>query len=441
MSELHARLGPSNHRWPLCPGSIREESVYPDIPGKAAIDGTGSHELLELCIKHEVPAQAYVGRILGTGHVDNPNGWLIQDDRAERVQQCLNYIDRRVNELKEQGYSNVQVFSEEKANPGGLCGRDDWWGTVDITIKAFDETGVCRFVEICDYKDGQGWVSVKSKETGLHNTQLVSYAIGQVRKEIGSGPDKVNPLRTELLTGGVRISIVQPKTNPVVRYEDMTIDVLVSEYETLKWAAIATDDPNAPLKAGSHCKWCKHKSNCTQKSQESLEVVNTMTTENNPLIEMIGNTAVIDFKVMDNEKLSDLADSEAGIMAIFDNVKKEIESRIDAGQKVPGYAKKPGNSSRVWSLSEDEIVKKLKSLRMKKDDMYPPKLITPAQAMKLSSLSDKQKKKIESELISTVAGKLRLKKVSRTEQIDKVDFFSEVPDKTTNQNKPMIDFS
>ena len=45
----HARLGPSNPRWTKCPGSVREEMFYIDIPGEAAIDGTGSHLLLEMC--------------------------------------------------------------------------------------------------------------------------------------------------------------------------------------------------------------------------------------------------------------------------------------------------------------------------------------------------------------------------------------------------------
>ena len=57
----HARLAPSNHRWPHCAGSVREEERYPDIAGEAAIDGTGSHLLLEYSLMHNVPASAYIG--------------------------------------------------------------------------------------------------------------------------------------------------------------------------------------------------------------------------------------------------------------------------------------------------------------------------------------------------------------------------------------------
>ena len=64
----HARLSPSNTRWPKCPGSVREEAAYPDVSGEAAIDGTGSHLLLELCLQNGVRAATYDGQIIGANH-------------------------------------------------------------------------------------------------------------------------------------------------------------------------------------------------------------------------------------------------------------------------------------------------------------------------------------------------------------------------------------
>lgn len=57
----HARLGPSNHRWPHCPGSIKEEAKYPDTTSPAAHDGTGSHLLLELCITQNRTPESFIG--------------------------------------------------------------------------------------------------------------------------------------------------------------------------------------------------------------------------------------------------------------------------------------------------------------------------------------------------------------------------------------------
>ena len=65
----HARLSPSNHRWPHCAGSVREESNYPDIAGEAAIDGTGSHILLELSLINNVKASHYDKLIIGDNNI------------------------------------------------------------------------------------------------------------------------------------------------------------------------------------------------------------------------------------------------------------------------------------------------------------------------------------------------------------------------------------
>ena len=61
----HARLSPSAaHRWSKCPGSVQEEAKYPDVSGDAAVDGTGSHLLLELCILNDKKAVDFEGQII-----------------------------------------------------------------------------------------------------------------------------------------------------------------------------------------------------------------------------------------------------------------------------------------------------------------------------------------------------------------------------------------
>lgn len=232
----HARLSPSNHRWAHCPGSIREEEPYPDVSGSAAIDGTGSHLLLEMCLKNGVRADIYDGQIIGVGHHDQPNGWLVGIDRCNRVQQCLDYIFNRVQELK--NYYGVMpiVEAESKSNPGEKFFRLDWYGTTDVTICI---PGL--YLEVIDYKDGQGFVSVTGYgEYGI-NTQLSSYLYGKLSKEENT-----------------RVTIVQPKiTKEPIRFLDVTYDVVNAEAHKLAEEAHKTDDPNAPLNAGPWCTWCK----------------------------------------------------------------------------------------------------------------------------------------------------------------------------------------
>lgn len=403
----HARLGPSNHRWPNCPGSVREEERYPDVPGAAAIDGTGSHLLLELCLQNGVRAESYDGQIIGVNHEDNPMGWLVSPDRIKRVQECLDYVSRRVAELKAK-YPGaiVTVESETRSNPGEKYGRSDWWGTVDITITV-TLNGEVVFVEVADYKDGQGMVGASG------NSQLYSYMAGKL------------PLEGNI---ECRMTIVQPKTNPSVRYCGTYSQQIGIEANKLALAAEATDKDDAPLIPGDHCKWCKHKPNCSARGERALGVMKMdhVPVAGNSLFELVHETFG-DITAMSSERLAELADARAGIEAVFDKVEAEMQRRIETGVEVPGYAMQPGRMTQVWNAPEEDIVKMLKGRRLTTAEIFPPKLISPAQVLKLDKLTNEQKEKISKQYISKVAGSLKLTKVRQVESIEeKVAVFADV---------------
>jgi len=442
MSEAHARLGPSNHRWVYCPGSVREENGYEDIAGAAAIDGTGSHLLLELCLVNGVRAEDYEGHIIGENHEDCPNGWMIHLDRCDRVQECLDYVARRYNELSEKyPQHKVSIYAEGKSNPGEAYGRDDWWGTVDITILVTDGDNLI-FIETCDYKDGRGWVSVKNKDN-TYNSQLVSYCGGKMKDYLSMKLPRqwMEPYSVDRVEG-CRLSVVQPRTNPTVRYEDLQPSTLMSEMDRLAKAAEATDDPNAPVIPGKHCQWCKANpkrgGHCTAESQQSLQVVSEMSSNeliasDQSLFELI-NGQLTDMKSLPSEKLSQLADARASLIAIFDRVEDEIAERLESGQQVPGYTMKPGRGSKVWNADEEEIAKALKSRRMKKDDIYPAKLLSPAQMLKSDKLTDDQKKKLEDKFITFKAGKLKPTKVAHGDEMSAEEMFKDVSENKSSDN-------
>jgi len=419
MSKLHARLGPSNHRWPHCPGSVREESVYQDVSGEAAIDGTGSHLLLEMCLNNGVTAEVYDGEIIGVNNPDNLNGWMVFPDRCERVQQCLDYIERRINEMEEQfPGATIIAEAESQSNPGKQFGRDDWWGTCDVTITVTGTDGFCCFLEVCDYKDGRGWVGAED------NSQLQSYLIG-----------KLNTVY-KTATLPCRMTIVQPKTNPTVRYQDTTSNAIAGVSLKLVAAATATDDMNAPLIPDSkdgkgYCKWCKHKPNCEALLNSGITKIKEVSgmkhvnPEGQSLFELIADNFKSAATLSDSD-LADLADAKDALVAQFAKVDEEIRQRLETGGAVPGYIMAPGRGSYKWSADEETVIKALKSRRLKKDDYYPPKLISPAQMKELAILTDDQKKRLADQLVEYTPGKLTVKKVARTvATAPVVDFSSE----------------
>lgn len=455
----HARLGPSNHRWPHCAGSIEAESFYPDTAGDAAIDGTGTHLLLELILNKwnakrdefklagkDVArrlSQEYLAETIyevDTEFPEKPLGWVVHQDRIDRVNVCLDYVAMRLEQLHaEYPDANVVFSSEQRMDPGGMFGRSDWWGTCDITINVNAVvTNKPLFIETIDYKDGRGYVHVPG------NTQLLSYLGGAMREKTLLHPGKW--INYECPDGG-RYTIVQPKTKKAIRYENISIEDLAVELIKLNVAAEATDDPNAkrtPDDRGGKgwCTWCKAKKNCTAASERDIEIMknmenNIIATDNKSLFELVGDS-IDDVATLESSKLSELADAEAGILAIFASVKAEIKKRVEDGQHVSGFAMKPGKSKRVWSIAEADVAKKLRGRKLKDADIYPKKMISPAQMEKCKGLTKVQIEKLLSECVTTIDGALTLTRVERTDDTAITSMFDGV---THTEQKDVVQSS
>jgi len=382
----HARLAPSNHRWPHCPGSVREEANYPDKTGEAAIDGTGTHVLIETCFNTGINPHEFSGITLGSGHHDKPKGWRIEPERIFRANFLFSYINRRKKELGEP----IAILSEHQSNPGRFFNRDDWYGTADVVIIWEN------IIEVIDYKDGKMHVDEKN------NSQFISYGSGVLLEQIAKGSQSV--------IQNVRLTVVQPKTMKPVRYVDMTAEELLTETNKLAEAAKLTDDPEAPLIVGKWCTWCKHgrSGNCTAKTQVAGEGIKTMTniTGGSDLMESL-TSGQVSPKTLTNDQIADILDALPLIKKLGEGVEEEALTRIENGQEIPRHGVGYGRSTKKWKEEPEIIEKKLRGLRVKKGDIYPVSLISPAQALKLECLNDKQLKKVEG-LFEIVPGKKRV---------------------------------
>lgn len=391
----HARLGPSNKRWPYCPGSVREEAKYPDTSSDAAVDGTGSHLLLEACLIHGVQAKAYLGQTIGQGDEEMPMGWFIEQDRVDRVQMCLDYIEERYYQLgmqydTDENPVRITVETESISNPGEAYDRDDWWGTCDVTISVIDQNDDKLFVETVDYKDGRRFVDEK------FNTQLIAYLHGKVYDSL-------------TCTRGA-MTIVQPKTSRPIRTHEIDIKDLQHEADKLAVAAAATDDSRAPLIPGKHCHdFCKHKKNCDTFKNQKVKEVSFM--DNMSIVERVTNH----ISTLSPDELSAILKAEKTFTDAFKKAREEAVHRLETGHNVPGYTISTGNAKRVWNEDEATMVTKFKGMKLKQKDYYPPKLISPAQAENCPELTDIQKKNLN-KYISVVDGKPTLKEVFIPEQ-------------------------
>lgn len=392
----HAKLGPSNHRWPNCPGSIREEASYPDVAGEAAIDGTGSHLLLELCLKEGRDAASFIGLTIGEGDEEKPLGWFVQEDRATRVQMCLDYVEHRVGQLKDRfPESEITVEAESRSYPGRQVQPmvDDWWGTCDITISV-KVKGLLVYLEVVDYKDGRGYVNVED------NSQLWSYLIGKA----------YSPRQSNMLS---RMVIVQPKTNPPVRYtEDVTTVEIGDELNRLAAAARATEDPEAPVIAGSWCQWCKanpkNGGHCDAPLKKETGAMSSgLIATSTGGLEATISAVIANVAEAPAELLGQLLDADKAFNDALKVVKEEAVRRLKMGHQVPGYYLGEGPSRRAWA-DEETVKKAMRSAKLKQDEYAPRTQLSVAQIEKLVG-SAVFKKSVEQAVV-TVAGNPTLKK-------------------------------
>ena len=378
----HAKLSPSSaHRWTRCPGSVREELKYPDNSGPAALDGTRTHALLEMCLVTGMDPELMVGMTTS----DDEGSYTIDADRAKRVKVAVDHVRDLGGE----------VTTERRVDPSRLVGRDDLGGTVDVTVIVGDTA------HVIDYKDGITPVEA------VENEQLIAYALGHL-----AGYDL--PVNGCYPVSSMVLTIIQPKLAmkglPPITSWELSVESLLSRIGDIVVKAAATDAPDAPLVPGEkQCRFCKAKGGCAAVNTHVMDAVGMFKS-----IDIVQQAAVTEPTEMSNDKLREVIEAAPLLRQLLEASEAEALRRMQMGQTIPGLKVVNGRGSRAWAHTEDEMVVKLKKIGIPAGALYVTKLISPAQAEKLTwekrdgtkvQVSDKMKLQMERELIVKLAGK------------------------------------
>ena len=395
----HSKLSPSaRHRWGACAASVREGAKYPDEPGgKAAVDGTHSHTLLEHCVKADLmDPKKWVGQTLK----DHEGEFVVDAERASRVKIAIDYISERAAEL------DGVVVAETRVQPEHFLGRSDMSGTVDVQIIS---DGV---LEVIDYKDGMNAVEVKG------NAQLELYALGTLAQY------KL-PVNVKYPFDTVRMTIIQPKLTmkgmKAITYHDMPVADVLALIPTIVQQAAATDRPDAPFVPGeSQCRYCAHKGACTALTTQAMTSAG-ITFAN---LDVAKEAANKDPHTMSEQQLRELVESAPLIRGLLDAAEEEALKRMKAGKPVEGLKLVRGRGGYAWIFGDDDLAEKLKKMGVPKDVIWPTKIISPAQIKKaqwevtragekeMKSLSAKQLELINKEYIKKSDGALTVAPLS-----------------------------
>lgn len=226
----HSKIGASSmYRWSQCPGSVRLSEGIESKSSKYAEEGTQAHAMAE--------------EILRGGTVAGLTGEQLE--MRENVNTYVNYV----RSLCSGDFDVLWVehkFDLSSVYPG-------LFGTADAV--AWEPFG--KHLHVIDLKYGAGKpVEVKD------NPQLRYYALGAL-------------WTLKLPAKEITITVVQPRCphpDGPIRSETINAVDLIDWAADLVAYAKATEDPNAPLKAGDHCHWCPAAGICPKLREDALAV-------------------------------------------------------------------------------------------------------------------------------------------------------------------------
>lgn len=429
----HKTRSPSGaKRWSHCAQAPQQAVKYEEQPSSpAAIDGTHTHTLLE--VVNLQGGKFFAKDYIGTELEDHEGTFIVDAERAERVDCVREYIAERMDKLP-----MPQLFAEKDVDPYMFVGTHDCAGTADTTI-VWDGG-----IEVIDLKDGwfpvdiyysppiaegepapEGSILIQGRPAML-NEQAVLYIMGKVAEYIDAA-DTHPPFDT------YRLTIAQPKLREKgesgFKSVEVTWEQLLHVADYLKKRLGKTYDPDSPFTPGEWCKFCPHEGNCKAKADFILQSV----TGSRHVDIMTGFAEVQVAVEKDNEDLTaveiaKLLTIKPMIMAFYSELEKAAEERHRKGDLIPGYTIAKTRTTEKFLVDTEEASKKLRNMGFKSSELWDQKLRTVSAIRKsdhYKELSERRLKRFNELVETTVHKKLQRIKPGTVDVV--VEGFKEVP--------------
>jgi hypothetical protein len=361
-----------------CSGSVRLEAPFPDRGSIFAEEGTAAHELAAAVLLSDKAAVDFIGTEIAVAS----NTYPVTREMADFVQ---DYVD-----LVRAEAVGAELRVEQRLPIGQITGEEGAMGTADAVI--LDVAN--RNIKVIDLKYGRG-VRVEA----LDNPQLQMYALGALDQYSIVGDFDT-----------ITMIIHQPRLNHVAEFH-IPLEGLEAFREQASSAAAVvfealegdmTEDWRAQyLNAGpKQCKFCKAKATCPALRMTVAEVVSRASID-----DFADCLPVAVEEDTDAAYLGEAMDKVELVEGWCAAIRAETQRRLLANQSVPGYKLvrgRPGNNA--WR-DEKEVESLFKSFRLKQEEKYDFKLISPTKAKKLFIDNPRRLAKVE-QLMHRPEGKL-----------------------------------
>lgn len=348
MASLHSSIvgGSTAKRVINCPGSVALCAKMPPKPSSPHADrGTLLHDAIADILDKNLEPRSVIGRV-------HEGIELTEELFNEKLVPALLALEEIDPNLE------MDIAVEKYVNFGDLI--PGAFGSADVIGK------IGRKAIVLDWKFGDG-VVVEAEE----NDQGLFYAGAAMHTpELKWAFEDIDE---------VEIIIVQP---PEVKRWTTTITRIKTFEVELARAVKLSQAPDAPLKDGSHCRWCGAKPLCPLK---------------NGLVERVQQEAI---QQIDKAKLSQYLVIADTLEDWIESVRSLAHQVLDSGVPVPGYKLVAKRAVRQW-VDEEEARKALWAMGLTSFDTHTkPQLLSPAQIEKVLK---KSKKALPDELVVAVS--------------------------------------
>ena len=340
----HASLGASKaERWWECPGSVRLEEGLPDVSSEYAAEGTGAHALAELGLRNSVDLLTYLGTKV--------EGVEVTEEMCEHVAIFTDYCLSLRNVASQEWIE--KRFNLRKLNP-----PTPMFGTGDYVAL------MGRTLEVVDLKYGVGVVV-----EATNSKQLQYYALGVLLELEDEGIRGIDE---------IKLTIVQPRASHkdgMVRSFTLSYSEMLDFASELLAAARRTQEPDAPLHPGRHCRFCKASGRCP--AQLAAAQTAAMVEFSAMPVDLPPDPALI--------PIDTLAEWHAKfhlLEAWMKSVTGRLQSTLESGVPVPGLKLVARRANRSW-VSETETQQWLDGYGVARDAYLDMSLKSPAQIEKV----------------------------------------------------------
>ena len=238
MPELHARFGPSSaERRINCPPSLLLEETFPDEESPFAAEGTAGHSLAEYKLQRFMKAKV----------LKKPKSDYYTEELEEAVDEYVQVVKDKFA-AAEQKNAFAMLSIEQRIDVSEYV--EECFGTADALLISGNT------LEIIDLKLGRG-VEVSATD----NAQLKTYGLGAL-----SMLDTIYDIEEVLLT------ICQPRLSNLSTWSIGAEELRRWGDEVLRPAGAKALAGEGEHKAGAWCRFCKARTLCRARANNSLEL-------------------------------------------------------------------------------------------------------------------------------------------------------------------------